>query len=73
LAQSPDTARWAFIGTGAVAFMKDLRKNNAFFFRMVNLQQRKVIWEQELYRDFQYAQQRPFFHTFSTDVRYHVG
>lgn len=27
-----------------------------------------VIWEQELYNNFEYAQDAPFFHSFETDV-----
>lgn len=56
------------MATGAVAFMKDLRANNAFFLRLVNLQTGRVQWEQELFRDFQYTAQRPFFHCFFTDT-----
>ena len=29
----------------------------------------RVVWEQELYRDFQYIQEKPFFYSFATDVR----
>lgn len=28
-----------------------------------------VIWEQELYNNFEYAEDAPFFHSFETDVK----
>lgn len=78
--------KWHYLGTGAMAFMKDTRRRDSFFMRFVDLkvkrlwfvcveelihsisQAGRVIWEQELYNGFQYSQDRPFFHTFSTDV-----
>jgi Wiskott-Aldrich syndrome protein len=47
--------------------MKDTKRNNTFFFRFVHLKSSSIIWEQEVYKDFQYLQERPFFHTFATD------
>jgi Wiskott-Aldrich syndrome protein len=28
-----------------------------------------VLWEHEIYKDFEYNQDRPFFHAFAGDVR----
>ena len=65
----PDPGRWTLaVRCGAIAFMKDSRRNNAFFFRLVDLNRRRIVWEQELYKDFEYLQERTWFHTFATDV-----
>eukprot|EP00158_Paraphelidium_tribonemae_P004452 Partr_v1_DN26763_c0_g1_i4_m8766 putative wiskott-Aldrich len=48
--------------------MKDTRKNNSFFFRFVHMQTGSVVWEQEVFRDFKYYQEKPFFHSFHTDL-----
>ncbi|KAF9433298.1 hypothetical protein BGZ76_009638 [Entomortierella beljakovae] len=62
----PDPNSWTYSGImGGLAFVQE---NNSFFFRIVDLlNSRGVIWEQELYEDFNYNQERSFFHTFSLD------
>ncbi|CAG8659105.1 1289_t:CDS:10, partial [Ambispora leptoticha] len=64
----PDPNAWTYANiVGAVVFLRDLKKKS-FFFRIVDLNsERGVIWEQELYQDFQYNNDTPFFHTFATD------
>ena len=64
----PNAAQWTHICTGAIAFLRDTRRNNAFFLRLVNMQSGSVVWEQELFKDFPYYQERPFFHAFQTDI-----
>ncbi|KAI3639881.1 hypothetical protein MIR68_002195 [Amoeboaphelidium protococcarum] len=73
-AHSVSNRDWNYALTGAIAFMKDTRRMNTFFFRMVDLNTGKVVWEQELYRDFSspanqncYRQDRAWFHSFGGD------
>ncbi|KAG8948850.1 hypothetical protein FRC00_008428 [Tulasnella sp. 408] len=64
----PDPSRWTYIGQeGAVALVADKIKGG-FWFRMIDLKgTRGVTWEHELYDDFTYYQDRPFFHSFPGD------
>ncbi|ORZ20262.1 WH1 domain-domain-containing protein [Absidia repens] len=53
---------------GAATFCKDKKKRNAFFIRIVDMENHTgVIWEQELYEGFEYNKDAQFFHTFGTD------
>ncbi|CAG8493039.1 10423_t:CDS:10 [Dentiscutata erythropus] len=64
----PNPDAWTYSNLmGAVAFVKDQEKNS-FFFRLVDLMNNQgILWEQELYKDFKYNQECPFFHTFCSD------
>ncbi|CAG8510991.1 11389_t:CDS:2, partial [Dentiscutata heterogama] len=64
----PNPDAWTYSNLmGAVAFVKDQEKNS-FFFRLVDLMNNQgILWEQELYKDFKYSQECPFFHTFCTE------
>ncbi|CAB4436436.1 unnamed protein product [Rhizophagus irregularis] len=64
----PDPNAWTYTKImGAVGFVRDNSKNS-FFFKVVDLLgERGIIWEQELYKDFQYTEETPFFHTFALD------
>ncbi|KAG9048782.1 hypothetical protein FS837_012069 [Tulasnella sp. UAMH 9824] len=64
----PDPSRWTYVGQeGAVALVADKIKGG-FWFRMIDLKgTRGVTWEHELYDDFTYYQDRPFFHSFPGD------
>lgn len=64
----PDTNAWKFTGlSGAIVFSDDL-VGHTFFLKMVDIHgNRGVLWDQELYVDFQYNQDRLFFHTFELD------
>ncbi|CAG8786950.1 565_t:CDS:2, partial [Gigaspora rosea] len=64
----PNPDAWTYTNLmGAVVFVKDQEKNS-FFFRLVDLTNNQgILWEQELYQDFKYNQECPFFHTFCTD------
>ncbi|KAG1643457.1 hypothetical protein G6F44_003817 [Rhizopus delemar] len=66
---SPDPSQWTYSRIwGAAVFCLDKSKNNSFFIRIVDLEREAgVIWEQELYNNFEYAQDAPFFHSFETD------
>ncbi|KAK9369421.1 hypothetical protein V1509DRAFT_652535 [Lipomyces kononenkoae] len=67
----PDPNAWKFTGvSGAVALVNDLT-GNTFFLKIVDIiGTRGVIWDQELYVDFQYNQDRAFFHTFELEECY---
>ncbi|KAK9236812.1 hypothetical protein V1525DRAFT_345257 [Lipomyces kononenkoae] len=67
----PDPNAWTFTGvSGAVALVNDLT-GNTFFLKIVDIiGTRGVIWDQELYVDFQYNQDRAFFHTFELEECY---
>ncbi|KAG0005731.1 hypothetical protein BGZ65_010274, partial [Modicella reniformis] len=62
----PDPNQWTYARImGGLAFV---RTKDSFFFRIVDLMaDRGVIWEQELYENFEYTQERSFFHTFALD------
>ncbi|KAJ6486676.1 hypothetical protein C8R45DRAFT_767967, partial [Mycena sanguinolenta] len=64
----PQPDEWAYAGLqGALAFVMDTSKN-IYSFRMVDLTgTRGVIWEYEVYSDFQYNADRAFFHSFAAD------
>jgi hypothetical protein len=66
----PQPDQWSYGGLqGALALAYDSNKE-AYFFRMVDLDgTRGVIWEHELYEDFEYFQDRAWFHSFAGDVR----
>ncbi|KAF9997187.1 hypothetical protein BGZ80_007061, partial [Entomortierella chlamydospora] len=62
----PDPYQWTYTGImGATALVQT---NHTFYLRIVDLLYgRGVVWEQELYEDFIYTQDKPFFHTFHAD------
>ncbi|KAG0174170.1 hypothetical protein DFQ28_004663 [Apophysomyces sp. BC1034] len=64
----PDPNKWSYTRIwGATAFCKD-KKNNSYYIRIIDLENNGgVLWEQELYEDFDYVKDRPFFHSFGTD------
>ncbi|WFD39072.1 uncharacterized protein MJAP1_002042 [Malassezia japonica] len=63
----PTPDRWYYTGIeGALAFVRDADGN--FGFRVVDLKDNgKVIWDHELYDDFYFYQDKPYFHTFAGD------
>ncbi|KAF9357102.1 hypothetical protein BGX34_009595, partial [Mortierella sp. NVP85] len=62
----PDPNEWTY--TGIMGGLALVWTPKSFYFRIVDLKEaRGVIWEQELYRDFDYRQERTFFHTFELD------
>lgn len=64
----PDHAQWQFTGyMGAVTLVDDL-VGHTFFLKLVDItNSRGVIWDQELYVDFEYHMDRKFFHTFEIE------
>ncbi|KAK9459111.1 uncharacterized protein V1516DRAFT_655993 [Lipomyces oligophaga] len=67
----PEPNSWTFTGiVGAVVLVNDLT-GNTFFLKIVDIiGNRGVLWDQELYIDFQYNQDRVFFHTFEIEECY---
>ncbi|KAJ2708291.1 hypothetical protein FB645_000137 [Coemansia sp. IMI 203386] len=66
----PDTSRWTYTRRfGALVLVKDTQNNDASFLRIINLGSpgQAVLWEQELYRGFDFARQTPFFFTVAGD------
>lgn len=66
----PDPRAWSYSGIqGALAFVLDLGRGS-FMFKMVDVVGTAgVTWEHELYDGFEYFEDRPYFHTFESDVR----
>jgi len=66
----PDPHKWSYGGLqGAVVFVKDTARDT-YFFKMVDVSGTQgVLWEHELWQNFEYFQDRPQFHSFAGDVR----
>ncbi|CUM56163.1 uncharacterized protein AC631_01493 [Debaryomyces fabryi] len=64
----PDPTEWKYTELlGAIVLVDDL-VGHTFFLKLVDiLGHRGVIWDQELYIDFEYYQDRKFFHTFEIE------
>lgn len=64
----PDPNNWTFTGlSGALALVDDL-VGHTFFFKLVDVGgSAGVLWDQEIYVDFQYNQDRSFFHSFELE------
>ncbi|SSD62119.1 uncharacterized protein SCODWIG_03881 [Saccharomycodes ludwigii] len=64
----PNPDKWQYTGlTGSIALVDDL-VGNTFFFKLIDINgNRGVIWDQELYINFEYFQDRTFFHTFELE------
>lgn len=65
----PQPKKWNYTGLqGALVFTFD-KSNGAHHFMMVDLEGTKgVLWEHELYDDFEYIPENDFFHSFEGDV-----
>ena len=62
-------AGWEFTGCEGVALI--LGEGDVYYIRLVSLSERKVIFEQELYEQFEYSALLPFFHCF--EMNDHIG
>ncbi|KAG4301544.1 hypothetical protein PCANB_001809 [Pneumocystis canis] len=65
----PNPNKWRFTGiSGAVVFVYDM-VGNTLFLKIVDISNsnRGIIWDQELYEDFRYHQDRTFFHSFELE------
>lgn len=65
----PQRDKWSYSGLqGALVFTHDKSKDS-FVLKLVDFSgTRGVIWHHELYSQFQYYNDRPFFHSFPGDV-----
>ena len=63
----PTPDRWYYLGVeGALAFVRDAK--NTFHFKLVDLASTGTIsWDHELYDDFYFYEDKPYFHTFAGD------
>lgn len=64
----PNPQKWQYTGlSGAIVLVEDLL-GKSFFLKLVDIEgQRGVLWDQELYVDFKYYQDRTFFHSFELE------
>ncbi|KAI5957252.1 hypothetical protein KGF54_000180 [Candida jiufengensis] len=64
----PDPTKWVYTGlVGAIALVDDL-VGHTFFLKLIDITgHRGVLWDQELYVNFEYNQDRKFFHTFEIE------
>lgn len=67
----PDRHSWTKFKTGVVCFVKDNIKKS-YYIRLFDLSSKSMVYEQELYNQFTYKQDRPYFHSFPGD-KYMVG
>ncbi|OUT22516.1 hypothetical protein CAS74_002255 [Pichia kudriavzevii] len=60
--------RWVWSGLmGALVLVEDTI-GHTFFFKLIDITERRgILWDQEIYVDFQYTQDRKFFHSFEID------
>ncbi|EDO18191.1 hypothetical protein Kpol_543p20 [Vanderwaltozyma polyspora DSM 70294] len=67
----PNKNEWKYTGlSGAIVLVDDL-VGNTFFLKLVDISgHRGVLWDQELYVNFDYSQDRTFFHTFEIEECY---
>ena len=52
---------------GAIVLYRDDNRKGAPFFSLVDLISGRVVWEHEIYRNFVYYEDAPFFHSFPSD------
>lgn len=67
----PQPNKWSYTGLqGALVLTLDNSKN-AYYLKMIDLEgTRGLLWQHELYENFEYNQERNFFHSFEGDVSY---
>lgn len=58
---------WVKKHCGVVCFVKDNVKRS-YFFRLYCPERQTLLWEHELYNQFEYRRPRRYFHTFESDV-----
>lgn len=67
LITSPPTHKeWQLFATGVMCFVKHNQKRS-YFFRLYDFDEKKMIWEQEIYLDMNYQQLEPYFHMFEAE------
>ncbi|KAI8329480.1 hypothetical protein BC941DRAFT_476308 [Chlamydoabsidia padenii] len=53
--------------SSTAALLKDIKENNAYYIRIIDIEEGNALWEQELYACFEFNQDTPYFYTFDTD------
>jgi Wiskott-Aldrich syndrome protein len=67
LITSPPTHKeWQLFATGVMCFVKHNQKRS-YYFRLYDFDEKKMLWEQEIYSGINYQQSEPFFHMFEAD------
>jgi len=62
-----DRNQWVKFKTGVVCFVKDNVKKS-YYIRLVDITTKSIAFEQEIYNQFTYKTDRPYFHSFPGDV-----
>lgn len=69
---STDSDNWSWSGLmGALVFIDDLI-GHTFWFKLIDIKTGNVLWDHELWTDFNYSQDRVFFHSFESND-YQIG
>ena len=65
----PGQSRWIYTGLQGAAVLSNDLVGNTFWIKLVDISpaNRGVIWDQEIYDQFQYNQDRTFFHSFELE------
>ena len=65
----PQPNKWCYTGLqGALVFTRD-KSDGAYHFKLVDLEgTRGILWNHELYENFEYYSENSFFHSFEGDV-----
>ncbi|PYH97659.1 WH1-domain-containing protein [Aspergillus ellipticus CBS 707.79] len=65
----PDTQRWTYTGLQGAAVLANDLVGRTFWLKLVDVSpaNRGVIWDQEIYDNFSYNQDRTFFHSFELE------
>lgn len=65
----PDRSRWTYSGLQGAAVLADDLVGHTFWVKLVDVSpaNRGVIWDQEIYENWAWNQDRTFFHTFELD------
>lgn len=65
-AEAPSYNRWVKRYCGVATLVRDSNKKS-YYIRIYDLKNNVHLWEQELYKEFQYKSPKPFFHSFEAD------
>ena len=59
-------ARWNKRSCGVVCLVKDNPKRS-YFIRVLDIDRKMIVFDQEIYNQFRYRTPRPYFHTFEAE------
>ena len=66
LAHFSGHAKWNKRSCGVVCLVKDNPKRS-YFIRVLDMDRKVVVFDQEIYNQFRYRSPRPYFHTFEAE------